>query len=77
MQLIAKSPNHDKYIINPEFDQLTAENFAARLMQAYLMNETDFDNTLINIKKKITSIKTKHLETARKITDLTKKLTKY
>ena len=26
-----KIPNHDKYIITPEFNKLTAENFRARL----------------------------------------------
>ena len=29
-----KIPNHDKYITTPEFNKLTAENFAAKLKQA-------------------------------------------
>ena len=28
---------HDKYIATPEFNKLTAENFATRLAQAYLI----------------------------------------
>ena len=31
-----KIPNHDQYITTPEFNKLTAENFAARLKQANL-----------------------------------------
>ena len=33
---------HDKYITTPEFNKLTAENFAARLIQANLITKTDF-----------------------------------
>ena len=29
-----KTPNHDKYITSPEFNELTSENFTARLKQA-------------------------------------------
>ena len=58
-----KIPNHDDYIITPEFNRLTAENFTAWLTQANLVNKTDFDNNkLININKKITSNKTKYVE---------------
>ena len=39
--------NHDKYITTPEFNKLTAENFAARLAQANLVTKKDFDNKLI------------------------------
>ena len=52
---------HDKYITTPEFNKLTAENFAARLAQANLVTNTDFDNKLSNLNKKTTSNKTKHL----------------
>ena len=52
---------HDKYITTPEFNKLTAENFAARLAQANLVTKTDFDDKLINLNRKITSNKTKHL----------------
>ena len=36
--------NHGKYITTPEFNKLTAENFAARLVQANLITKIDFDN---------------------------------
>ena len=62
--------DHDKYISNPEFNNLTAENFAAILKRANLaskneiakfVNKTDFDNKLISLNKKNNSNKTKHL----------------
>ena len=52
---------HDKYITTPEFNNLTAENFASRLAQANLITETDFDAKLSSLNKKATSNKTKHL----------------
>ena len=52
---------HDKYISTPEFNKLTAKNFAARLTQANLVTKTDFDNKLTSLNRKITSNKTKHL----------------
>ena len=53
--------SHDKYITTPEFNKLTAENFAARLVQANLVTKTDFDNNLSSLNNKITPNKTKHL----------------
>ena len=44
--------SHDKYITIPEFNKLTAENFAARLAKTNLITKTDFDNKLINLNKK-------------------------
>ena len=38
--------NQGKYITTPEFNRLTAENFAARLKQANLITKTDFDDKL-------------------------------
>ena len=61
--------NHDKYITTPEFNKLTAENFAARLAQenlaaksdiANFVNKTDFDEKLKYLNKKVTSNKAKH-----------------
>ena len=40
------------------------------MKQAYLVTETDFDNKLINFNKGITSNKTKHLETQKKLNSL-------
>ena len=54
--------NHDKCITTPEFNELTVENFAARLKQANFVTKTDSDDKLINqIIQKINSNKTKHL----------------
>ena len=50
--------NHDKYIVSPEFNKITAENFVARLAQANLISKTDFDGKLSS---KINSNKLKHL----------------
>ena len=52
---------HDKYITTPEFNKLTAENFAARLTQANLITKTDFDAKLWSLNRRITSNKTRHL----------------
>ena len=53
--------SHEKYITNPKFNKLTAENFEARLAQANLVTKTDFDDKLINLNKRNNSNKTKHL----------------
>ena len=50
-----KTPNHDKYITSPEFNELTSENFTARLKQANWETKTDFDNKLTSFNRKITS----------------------
>ena len=46
------------YILTPEFNKVTAENFAARLPQANLITKTDFDAKLSSLNTKITSNKT-------------------
>ena len=71
-----KTPNHDKYITTAEFNKLTTEIFAARLKQVDLVNKIDIDKRLININKKITSNKTKYIETDKKLTDLTRTVVK-
>ena len=38
-----KITDNSKSITTQEFNKLTAESFAARLNQAYLVNKTDFD----------------------------------
>ena len=52
---------HDKYVTTPEFNKLTAENFAATLAQANLVTTKDFDAKLSSVNRKITSNKTKHV----------------
>ena len=49
--------NRGKYITTPEFNRLTAENFAARLKQANLVTKTDFDDKLKSLNQKLTQIK--------------------
>ena len=41
-----KIPDDSRYITIQEFKKLTAENFAARLKKADLVNKTGFDNKL-------------------------------
>ena len=53
--------NHDKYITTPEFNNLAADVFNARLAQANLIRKTDFDAKLSSFNRKITSNKSKHL----------------
>ena len=57
-----KIPDHAKYITIQEFNELTAENFAARLKQFNSGSKTDFDNKLISFNTKVTSNKIKHLQ---------------
>ena len=63
---------HDKYIITPEFNKLTVENFAARLAQANLVTKTDFDDKLKNLNKKINTNKTKHVLAENELKNLEK-----
>ena len=57
-----KVSNNSKYITIQEFNNLTAESFAARLKQAKLVIKTDFDNKVTSLNELITLNKTKHLE---------------
>ena len=51
---------------------LTAENFSARLSRANLVTKTDFDDKLKSLNQKINSNKTKHLLIENKLTKLQK-----
>ena len=62
-----KIPDHAKYFTTPEFNNLTVENFAARLKQPNLVTKTDFDDKLTSFNRKITSNKTKYLEVQKKL----------
>ena len=53
--------DHNKYITTPEFNMLTAENFAAILKQANLVTNANFDDRLTRLNWKINSNKSKHL----------------
>ena len=71
--------DHEKYITTQE---LTAENFAARLKQANLksksnisdfLNKVYFDNIFENLNKKVTLNKSRHVE-VNNLDDLSKKV---
>ena len=49
--------NHGKHITIPEFNKLTAEDFAAWLAEANFVTKTNFDNEVINLNKKLTQTK--------------------
>ena len=53
--------NHDKCITTPEFNNLAAGLFDARLARANLVTKTDFDIKLKTISDRVTLNKTKHL----------------
>ena len=53
--------NHEKYITIPEFNNLTAKVFDARLKLANLVTKTNSDIELKKISDRITSNKSKHL----------------
>ena len=72
-----------KYITTPEFNELSAENFTARIKQANLpskgdiadfLKKIDFDDKLNTLNKKITSNKSKHLLVENELPDKTVKL---
>ena len=61
LTIIIIDPNHNRYIINPEFNNLAAGGFTARIAKGNLVTETDFDTKLQSLNEKINSNKTKHL----------------
>ena len=73
MKLRTKFLINEKYITTPEFNNLTAENFAGRLKQANLVTKTDSDNKLTSFNRKINSNKTKYLEVQKKLLSLVTK----
>ena len=77
--------DHAKYIITQEFNKLTEDNFVAKLAQAKLatkdgiadfVKETDFDQKIKNLNKKVISNTTKHVLVEKKLTELTNKIAK-
>ena len=53
--------DHDKYIDTQEFNKLAADVFNAKIAQTNLITKTDFDEKLLNLNRKNTAIKSKHL----------------
>ena len=56
-----------------EFNKFTAENLAARLKEANLLNKTNFDNKLTSLNKRITLNKIKHFEYQKKLNSVVTK----
>ena len=54
----------------PEFNNLPAMDFTARLAEANLTTKTNFDDKLISLNQKINSNKTKHLPVEKKLKKL-------
>ena len=67
MKLKRKLLINDKYITTPEFNNLAARVFTAKLAQADLVTKTDFDNKLQSLDKKVNSNETKHLPVENKL----------
>ena len=76
MKILDHDHDHDsKYITTQVFNKLTAENLTARVNQANLatksdiddfVENTDFDNKLENLNKKVTSNKSEHVKVEKK-----------
>ena len=49
--------DHDKYIAIPKFNTLAASVFNARLAQANLLTNSDFDAKLLSLNKKLPQMK--------------------
>ena len=64
-------PDNSKYITTQECNELTSENFAARLKQADLVEKIDFDHKLVSFNRRITTKKTRHLKVQKKLNSLT------
>ena len=66
-----------KYFTNPDYNKFTKWHAWCKVKQKELVNKPEIDKKLININKKITPNKAKHIEADKKPTDLTKRLHKY
>ena len=53
---------------------LQSDILAVNIKQKQLVNKSNIDKKLIKYNEKITSVKTKHVEAEKKITDLTNKV---
>ena len=63
-----------KYFTTADYNKFTSNILDVKLKQKELVNKSGIDKKLININKKITSNKTKHVEAEKKITNLTNKV---
>ena len=63
-----------KYFTTADYNKFISNILDVKLKQKELVNKSGIDKKLININKKITSNKTKHVEAEKKITNLTNKV---
>ena len=63
-----------KYFTTADYNKFTSDILDVKIKQKELVNKSDIDKKLINVNKKITSNKTKHIEADKKLTDLTKEV---
>ena len=66
-----------KYFTTADYNKFTSNILDVKLKQKELVNKSGIDKKLININKKITSNKTKHVEAEKKITNLTNKVAQW
>ena len=62
-----------KYFFTADYNKFTSDIFDVKIKQKELVNKTDIDKKLININRRVTSNKTKHVEADKKLNHLTKK----
>ena len=73
LKKVADHVDSNKHFTTTKFNKSTAENLTARLKEVNLATkaeETGFDDELKKLNKKVTSNKTKHVETEKKLTSL-------
>ena len=63
-----------KYFTTADYNKFTRDILDVKIKQKQAVNKSDIDKKLININKKITSNKTKHIEADKKLTDLAKRV---
>ena len=66
-----------KYFTTTDYNKFTSDILDVKIKQKDSVNKSNSDKKLININEKTSSKKTKHKETDKKLTDLTKKLHKF
>ena len=80
LKKVADHVDSNKHFTTTKFNKSTAENLTARLKEVNLATkaeETSFDDELKKLNKKVTSNKTKHVETEKKLTSLANRVIKH
>ena len=80
LKKVADHVDSNKHFTTTKFNKSTAENLTARLKEVNLAtkaDETGLDDELKKLNKKVTSNKTKHVETEKKLTSLANRVIKH